>query len=56
MPLEPRLAHFLGIPLEELLPWMLGLGTALTYIRLRLTSSRPTILWNGNPKNEKPRD
>jgi hypothetical protein len=37
VPLEPPLAHLLGIPLEELLFCVLGLGAGLTYIRLRLT-------------------
>jgi len=33
-------AHLLGIPLEELLPVLLGCGAFLTYARLVLNSRR----------------
>ena len=34
MPFEPPLAHLLGVPFEELLPSVLGLGAVLAYVRL----------------------
>jgi hypothetical protein len=34
------IAHLLGIPLEELLPVLLGSGAVLTYARLALNSRR----------------
>ena len=33
-------AHLVGVPLEELLPVLLGFGAALTYARLALRSRR----------------
>ncbi|MCD6014966.1 MAG: hypothetical protein K0R88_1050 [Solirubrobacterales bacterium] len=38
MRLEPPVAHLLGIPLEEFVPVVLALGTALGYLRLLLGS------------------
>jgi hypothetical protein len=40
VPVEPPAAHLLGIPLEELLPALAGLGTLLTYARLALSPRR----------------
>jgi hypothetical protein len=34
MPFEPPLAHLLGVPFEELLPSVVGLGAVLAYVRL----------------------
>ena len=35
MPFDPPFAHLLGVPLEELMPGLLGLGAVLAYLRLR---------------------
>jgi hypothetical protein len=34
VPLDPPLAHLLGVPVEELLPSLLGLGAVFAYVRL----------------------
>ena len=40
MSLEPPFAHLLGIPLEESLPVLLGLGAVVVYLRLRFNAWR----------------
>jgi hypothetical protein len=34
VPVDPPLAHLLGVPFEELLPSVVGLGAVLAYVRL----------------------
>ena len=34
MPFEPPLAHLFGVPFEEFLPSVLGLGAVFAYVRL----------------------
>jgi hypothetical protein len=40
VPFDPPFAHLLGVPFEELLPSLLGLGAVLTYLRLRVSWRR----------------
>jgi hypothetical protein len=40
VPIEPPLAHLLGVPLEELLPGMVGVGAATVYLRFLVNSWR----------------
>ena len=40
MPLEPPVAHLLGIPMEELLPGVVGIGAVVAYLRLLPNSWR----------------
>jgi hypothetical protein len=40
VPFEPPLAHLLGVPFEELLPSLVGLGAVLAYLRLRISWRR----------------
>jgi hypothetical protein len=37
VPSDPPLAHLLGVPFEEFLPSLLGLGAVLAYLRLRIS-------------------
>jgi len=40
VPFDPPLAHLFGVPFEEFLPSMVGLGAVLAYLRLRISWRR----------------
>ena len=40
MPFDPPFAHLFGVPFEEFLPSLLGLGAVLAYLRLRISWRR----------------